>query len=104
MRGKIFQINHKLSNSDYDLVCLQESWLNDTVQNNELTHNTPYDMFRFDRCQSSNMASTGGGVITLAHHNLSAIQLDIGIQSPLIEALAINITSSHTANWTHSNS
>lgn len=58
MKGKIFSINHHLSNADYDVICSPETWFNVTVNSNELTLNTTYDFFRFDRSQQTNGAST----------------------------------------------
>lgn len=90
-KNKIFNMNHKLANCDYDIIRLQETWWNDSVQSVELTRGTPYEGFRFDRSQSSNQAQTGGAALILAHKKLSPTRATINIDNPFVEFIAITI-------------
>lgn len=89
MRTKINIINHHLSLSEYEIFCLQETWLNANITNIEITHGTNYDIFRQDRSETSNEAVGGGGVATLASKNLQAQRIKLCILKPHIEIVAI---------------
>lgn len=50
------------STSDYDIICIGETWLDPTIFNSELISDN-YRVFRKDRCLSNIDASKGGGVL-----------------------------------------
>ena len=62
-----YQLLHLVYSGSYDLICICETWLNDTVLSSELLPG--YLIFRRDR-----VGKTGGGVLVAIKSNIRAIR------------------------------
>lgn len=66
----------------YDIVCIQESWLDDQTDDEELSAN--YTVLRKDRSNFRNSHLRGGGIITLVHNEITCRVLE-GFPDTIIE-------------------
>ncbi|KAK9744678.1 hypothetical protein QE152_g7519 [Popillia japonica] len=65
-----------LPNSDFDIMCLTETWLNPNILTSEISNNK-YSIFRRDRCTTAYKKADGGGVLMALDNTLSAsVRLD----------------------------
>ncbi|KAK9696366.1 hypothetical protein QE152_g31947 [Popillia japonica] len=65
-----------LLNSDFDIVCLTETWLNPNILASEISNNK-YSIFRRDRCITTSKKADGGGVLMALDNTLPAsVRLD----------------------------
>lgn len=62
IRSKTVDIFLNVLNSSYDIICLTETNLNDSIYDGEL-FDTRYNVVRRDRHESSSRKSEGGGVL-----------------------------------------
>ncbi|XP_045450173.1 uncharacterized protein LOC123658926 [Melitaea cinxia] len=62
IRTKINEIYSNVLNNDYDVICLTETNLNNSVYDNEIL-DTRYHIFRRDRCTTCIGKGDGGGVL-----------------------------------------
>lgn len=60
-------MNHKLATSHFDVVALQETWLNNTIKSEEIIAGTEFTIHRRDRSAFQNRRKEGGGVLTLVN-------------------------------------
>lgn len=65
-KSKIYQINNFLAITNYEVICLQETWFNDSVTNEEILASTNFNANRSDRHTFINTRKNGGGIITFA--------------------------------------
>lgn len=93
MKFKITSVNSYLISANFDIIALQETWLDDTVNSNEITMNTDYNAIRFDRCQSLNSRTRGGGVLLLIENDIKYVGIP-HVQSTLLEYAAFRIVGS----------
>lgn len=56
-------INNILARSAFDIILLQETWLNGRIDSTEIVANTTYQVVRADRSQFINSRIEGGGVV-----------------------------------------
>lgn len=63
----------------YDIYIVQETWLNETVTNEELISNTSYDIVRNDRSTFTTNRIRGGGVMMLIHRKIKYTEIQINI-------------------------
>lgn len=68
-KGKINDLNNKLTTSSFDIICIQESWLDDSINDNEITGGTQFSIVRADRSFFNNPRKRGGGVCILIKDN-----------------------------------
>lgn len=62
IRSKLTQFNLNLLNSNYDIICLTETNLNNSVFDSEVV-DTRYNIFRRDRMDTCSQKREGGGVL-----------------------------------------
>lgn len=68
LRTKCNEFYLNLLNNNYDLVCLTETWLNDSINSSEFfSHN--YTVFRRDRETSASTKKMGGGCLIAINSN-----------------------------------
>lgn len=75
--GKIENMTNLLATTNYDLICLQETWYKDDVVDAELVNGTPFNLYRADRANFSNQKKKGGGLIILVRENIDAEVLNV---------------------------
>ena len=64
LKSKLADFNALLANDNFDIICVVESWLNDTVTDAMLTNGLPFNVIRLDR------PSRGGGVLVCYRSNI----------------------------------
>ncbi|XP_044745218.1 uncharacterized protein LOC123307080 [Coccinella septempunctata] len=57
--------------SEYDIICLTETWLDDNILDSEVLNNS-YKVYRRDRRSGSSLKSRGGGVLVAVSNNLTS--------------------------------
>lgn len=75
-----------MSLSDYGIIVLTETWLNDEIYNNELGLNN-FNVFRQDRDQIATGKSRGGGVLFAVKSNFKASLMQAPHKSPFHEEI-----------------
>lgn len=63
----------------FHVICLQETWFNDTINDQEIIGNTNYQVLRNDRSSFLSNRKNGGGVLTLLHNSITCNQINIEI-------------------------
>lgn len=91
IRGKTIDFRHGLSNSDYDVVGIAETWLYDGVYDGEVS-DSRYDVHRCDRDLAATECTRGGGVMLLTRRSLAARRDDSCLPTnPLFDIVHIII-------------
>lgn len=76
LRTKTHTLTSNIANVDSDIICITESWLNDTVNDAELCSNE-FQVFRRDRNYSACGTMRGGGCLMFIRNNISAVRAQI---------------------------
>ena len=63
--------------SEYDLICLTETWLTDSVSNSEFICTANYNVFRSDRKLVAISVTRGGGVLLAVKDHTSVQRIDL---------------------------
>lgn len=87
-KSKIYQINNFLATTTYDSLCLQESWFNNTIDNNEIIASTNFHLHRMDR---SSFLNKRGGIVTFIHNSIDFQIINIPKTALEIQAIRINL-------------
>lgn len=90
-KSKLMNINSRLATTMFDVICLQETWYDATVQNYELNGNSDFNIFRMDGANFKTKSTRGGGVVTLVKNSLNTIKIDY-LVSTTIEFVMVEIT------------
>lgn len=61
IKSKIASINTYLLSTVYDLILIQETWLDESIDSSVLVRDTNFSIIRKDRSASLNLRSRGGG-------------------------------------------
>ena len=69
LRKKLNDLRLVLSETEYKIVILTETWLNNNI-NNELFNDDRYSIYRCDRTTTNNTFSIGGGVLIACSRSL----------------------------------
>lgn len=88
IKNKLNDLHQLLHCSKPAIVCITETWLNDSVPNQLLTDNSGYNIIRKDRV---NNVSHGGGVAILYNAQFTALSIDIPSQFNHVELCAVDI-------------
>lgn len=91
LRTKTNDFYKNTSFSNYDLICLTETFLNNSINNSEL-FNCDFNVFRRDRDASNSLKSGGGGVLIATRSCIAAVHLSDWQTSA--EDLWISVTGS----------
>lgn len=89
-KTKLYNINNQLSQSLFNVYIIQETWLNSTVTDLEITASTNYSIIRNDRATFSTNLKKGGGVMMLIHKSFAQSQIVIHIKT-IVEIQAAEI-------------
>lgn len=91
-RGKIYRINDFLANTTFDVIAIQETWFDHSVNSDEITASVNYGIFRMDRSKFKNDRTKGGGICIFVRNELSTIEI-INPEHTMTEMQAIRVTS-----------
>lgn len=75
LRTKLRDFKLEVLENDFDVICLTETWLNDSIDSCEAIDNR-YDVFRCDRNYSKTNSEMGGGVLIAVKKNLQNTKLE----------------------------
>lgn len=89
-KTKLNAINNNLARSNFDIILLQETWLNQRIDSAEIVANTAYQVVRADRNKFINSRSEGGGVIAFIKVGINH-QIIPTTSTTTIEFVAIRI-------------
>ena len=87
--NKLLDIQSYVYTNDLDIVIINESWLNDCINNNELFNEDHYKMFRLDRSEKDKIKYNkvgGGGVFILVKEslNLESSVVSLATDAPIL--------------------
>lgn len=85
-KSKIYAINDKLSLELYDIVCIQETWWDTKITDEEIISNSRYIILSKDRSSKK-----GGGVAIIIKNSIQYDEIDIGIKT-ILEYTAVRLT------------
>ena len=78
IRGKLFEFNSHFdvfsSQNDFDVISVTETWLNESVYDQEILFNSDYNIFRRDRNSSTSTKKDGGGVLLAVNSRLASLR------------------------------
>ena len=80
IKSKVNDIFLGLTDLEFDVVCLSESWLDSSVDNNEFIPSN-YQVYRIDRNFNRLGRQRGGGVLLILKNIFSVSRLDLSIFS-----------------------
>ena len=86
VKNKLNELHHLIHTSKYDIICVTETWLNDTVPDNIITDTSKYSVHRTDR-----KMSRGGGVMIITHNHLPVNSVKIPPNFDHLELCAVDI-------------
>lgn len=95
-KSKIAKINELLTKSLFNVIALQETWFDETVEEYELVKNTNYKLIRQDRRDTSHVKIGGGGVALLIQSEINFKQhifSDIKILQYICVTKSMNLDS-----------
>ena len=85
LKNKLFDFHHVLSRN-YDVVCVTESWLNESVTDAMIDNSGNFNIYRCDRINHQ-----GGGVLALVSKNYSSYQVPLPAKFSKLELVAFDI-------------
>lgn len=86
LKNKLPDLHYVLYNSNSSVVCISESWLNNTVTNNMLDPDRKFNIYRCDRPTKG-----GGGVCVFINRDIQMIEVDIVSSYPLVEGICVDL-------------
>ena len=99
-RTKIFELNTYINNNKPDIIMLNETWLKQYVNNNEVIEDPNYKIFRNDRSSLSHPAdpnnaskfkANGGGVLVAVRTDINSVSRRVSLSNGA-EIIATEIT------------
>lgn len=94
-KSKMNRMNNILTMSLFDIIALQETWYDETVEDYELLRNTNYNLLRQDRRHTNHHKIGGGGVAILIKSELTFRQY-LFEEVKLLQYLCISITRNNS--------
>lgn len=88
--NKIDILNDKLAHTDFDVICIQETWLTDKIIDTELIKNSPFLVYRRDRSCFDNSHLVGGGVAMFIRSSIIYNEIPLKRSKAEIQAIRIN--------------
>ena len=93
MKSKLNDLYNKSLCCDYDVIILSETWLNDSVYNNEILC-SEYNIYRCDRSEKNSSSSNGGGVLIAVRSSHYSNRINhlhfMSIEFICVEAMVFN--------------
>lgn len=96
LRTKTSDLKLGLSNCDYDVIVLTETWLRSDISDAELT--SDYTLFRCDRSVSTSMFTRGGGVLVAVKSTLRFSEVSLSNCSQLEQVVVCAKLTAHFRN------
>lgn len=90
LRTKTTNFFKSCLNSDFDVICVTESWLQPHIGSGELLPGG-YDMFRKDRCETGSSRNDGGGVFIAVDQRLQAKLVPPWMNGTVVEDVWVRI-------------
>lgn len=90
-KTKINALNNNIYRSAFDIILLQETWLNHRIDTAEILANSHYNAIRADRSQFKNTRKEGGGVLAFIKVGINYQFISLAIDTT-IEFIAFKIT------------
>ena len=89
IKNKLPDLHYILYSKNYaaDLICITETWLNNSVTNAMLDPQNLFNIFRIDR----NTSTSGGGVCIFAKRHINAVDVEISPSYHMIECVCIDL-------------
>lgn len=97
-KSKLYKINNALAISSYDILCIQESWFDQSITNGEITASTNYNICRKDRSFFASEKTRGGGVAIIIRNNIAYTEIPNHEQT-LIEYITVRIKHGNRFIW-----
>lgn len=91
-RSKIYKFNDFLANTNFDIIAIQESWFDESIDSNEIIASVDFQISRMDRSCFDNDRSKGGGVCLLVRNQINYVEIVNPVKTR-IEMQTIRITS-----------
>lgn len=98
IKSKISALSNGLATCYYKIVCVQETWLDNSIADNEIIEATEFRMFRRDRSQFLSTKIGEGGVMILVHNEIEHEEIVIKMKTS-IEIQSIRIKISYTVTF-----
>lgn len=83
IKSKLQHINHQLTREIFDVTFIQETWMNESVTDDELLSNTNYQIVRHDRSQFNSRLKNGRGILTLIHNAVKYAEIQLNIKTTI---------------------
>lgn len=93
IKNKLNELHYLLHLSSFDIICITETWLNDTVPDNIIIDSSSYSVFRSDR-----KMSRGGGVMVLTKNNLTVTSVKVPSNFDHLELCVVDVILSDSIN------
>ena len=87
LKNKLPDLHHILYVYSFDLLCICETWLSNSVSDAMLDPLHAYKIFRLDRPGSK----TGGGVILFIKKRIPAVKINLGSEFASLECVCVDI-------------
>lgn len=89
-KSKISNINHSLATTQFDIICIQETWFDSTIDSMEIIASTNFNIYRYDRSSSLSSKEMGGGLVTFVRNDIVHFEVILK-EKTLIESQAIRV-------------
>lgn len=90
LRTKTDDFYHSSLQSDFDVICITETWLNNTVNSSELFSDN-YNVYRSNRSFQATFKKDGGGVAIGVRTSLLSSQISVLTNSSVFELIGVYV-------------
>lgn len=91
MRSKSYDVFLQISQCEYDVIVLVETWLNPDFKDEEFFDLRTFQVFRKDRDFAKTNCSRGGGVIIAVKRNIQAVAINLRNADTLLDQICVQI-------------
>ena len=75
LRSKLHTFKQNVTNNNYDVICITESWLNNSIYDFNIIDPENYSIFRRDREDTRSLKKDGGGAFIAVKNDLNVTLL-----------------------------
>lgn len=93
-KSKIYRLNDFLINTTFDIIALQETWYDNTVNSAEIIAASNFQICRMDRSKFQSNRSKGGGICLFIRDGIEYMEI-VNPQQTTIEMQALRITNAY---------
>lgn len=76
-KSKIYKINDALATTHFDIILIQESWFDDSVDSSEIIASSHFKIERSDRSNFMNRKKIGGGIATIVKNTINYTRIPV---------------------------